>query len=215
MNGATSSCICESLAQRPMLPWRTEITESAIESFSPRCRPLRARVLIIAATVLFMVCGLSFPQSPLSDGPTVTVGTLRVLSLRRMSETEIKADKTDFFARNILVLRYESPSDRPVYLYAPPNCPPEGFLVERREGKVYWAASEPSGATVSPGFQRLRREIGTGWIFLPPNSAIEWERRAYDTPAKSEYAFSVFVRRPKEPAPKEVLSNWITAPSLK
>jgi hypothetical protein len=166
--------------------------------------------------LLLVVCGKTFAQTDLSSSQSVAFGTLKVISMHRMSPAEIRAHPDDYLdARIVLVLRFESPSNRSVYLYAPPNCPPEGYLVERTGGKVVWFASHVNGKEGSPGFQKLQREIGDGWIYLPPNSAIEWQTRTVDTAVGSEHAWSVFVKGRHEAKPHEVLSNWFSTLDLK
>src|SRR5579859_787226 len=167
--------------------------------------------LLLCGILLLGTCGKTFAQTDSSNSKSDALGTLKVMSMHRMSSAEIRAHPDDYLdARIVLVLRYESPTDRSVYLYAPPNCPPEGYLVERTGGKVVWFASRVNGKDGSPGFHKLQRDIGDGWIYLPSNSAIEWQTRTVDTALGSEHAWSVFVKGKHEATPHEVLSNWFS-----
>ena len=165
---------------------------------------------------MFLLSETASSQAAPVDHDNVGFGTLRVLSLHRMTESEIKAHPDDYLdARIVLVLRYESPKDRSVYIYAPPKCPPEGYLIERTDGKVVWFESRVNGKEGSPGFLKLQREIGKGWIYLPPSSAIEWQTRTVDPAPGSENAWSVFVKGPHEALPHEVPSDWFKTSDLK
>jgi len=176
----------------------------------------KALHLILMGMFLFFVCGMSFAQTDSIDSKNDELGTLKVLLMHRMSAAEIQAHPDDYLgARVVVTLRYESPKDRSVYLYAPPNCPPEGYFVKRTGGQIIWVAALVNGTQGSPGFGKLKRGIGEGWIFLPPNSAIEWQTRTEDSSPGSENARSVFVKGLHEASPHEVLSDWFKTSDLK
>lgn len=171
--------------------------------------------LLLGAMLLLAIGRKSLAQVDSNGGQSGASGTLKVLSMHRMSEAEIRAHPDDFpGARVVVTFRYESPKDLSVFLYAPQNCPPEGYLIKRTGDQVIWFAALVNGTQGSPGFGKLKREIGEGWIFLPPNSAIEWQTKTVNSSPGSENARSVFVKGKHEATPHEVLSNWFSTSDL-
>jgi hypothetical protein len=138
------------------------------------------------------------------------LGSLRVLTVHRLSNAEQKAQPLDYIGANKRIrLRFEAPKRNSVYLYAPSECPPEGYVLERKDGKIIWLASlRKEDPSMSPGFADLKSQLGDGWIFLPASAAIEWDVDTEPTPDGIQRARSVFVIKKKGQPGTEVLSNW-------
>ena len=62
-----------------------------------------------------------------------------------------------------------------------------------------------------PGFKRLQKLYGSGWISLTPRAALEWESEARPT-GDSEVAFCFFAKREPAGEPTEVMSPWFRIP---
>lgn len=174
------------------------------------CSFLRLGIVFIG------LCGTPCALRASTDGQGTDLGVLAILSMHRMSEAEIRENPDDSLgARVAITLRYESPKNRGVFLYAPPDCPPEGYLLRRDGREVVWVAALVNGIKGSPGFRKLKHDLGVGWIFLPPNSAIEWQIRTWSTSPGSENAWSIFVRFQHKKTTHEVLSSWFRTPDAK
>jgi hypothetical protein len=175
---------------------------------------VRAYCLIIVITTgLFLVSMLN-PLYALQ--PSSNLGTLQVVSIRKIADHDPNAKNSDYIGASTRVrLRFEAPKATNVYLYAPAECPPEGYVLERKGGHTIWLASlRKADPSASPGFADLKSQLGVGWIFLPAGAAIEWDIDTEPTPAGVQRARSVFVAKQRDSIGTEVLSDWFaTSPS--
>ncbi len=163
-------------------------------------------LVVIAVAVRFSLSGQA--ASPSGENP---LGTLKVISVRKMTDTEYARRVTDNIGATHLVrFRFEAPSDRNVFLYAPYCGKPSGYVLERSAGKVRWLAANPGAdSSKSPGFKQLESDAGSCWLLMTAGSAYEWEEEA-EPRAPTEEARSIFVRGGRDQEPVELISAWYT-----
>ncbi|MGA3316522.1 MAG: hypothetical protein ABSC64_08785 [Candidatus Korobacteraceae bacterium] len=163
------------------------------------------RTILLLSCTLLMAGVISHAQLEHRD-----LGVLRVVSIQKIGDNDPQRERSDYLGANVRIrLRFEAPRESSIYVYAPAECPPEGYVLERKNGVTVWLASLKKGnASVSPGFADLKSELGDGWIFLPPGAAMEWNVDTEPTPVGVQRARSVFVSKRKGSAATEVLSEW-------
>lgn len=144
-----------------------------------------------------------------------SLGVLRILSVRQMTKEEYAGMITDNIGANYVIrYRFEAPADAGIYLYSPLHGPPIGYGLERSRGVVKWDGLPPGeDSSKNPGFKKLERLFGSGWISLTPRAAIEWESDTRPT-GDSEVALCLFVKIDLEGEPTAVLSPWSKIPSV-
>jgi hypothetical protein len=174
--------------------------------------------------VALLLCGLLLTANPRDSvgqpGERKDLGTLRVLSVRKMSNEEYKNRVTDQIGAEYSVrFRFEAPADHAVLVYAM-NCgEPAGYALTRRGKEVRWSFAIRPGEdpSKSPGFKRFGAELLTErdacWIRMYPLSAYEWETEEEPTASGAEIAQSIFVKRRTDPEPTELISPWYTVPA--
>jgi hypothetical protein len=127
-----------------------------------------------------------------------------------MNEAEYKRRVTDNIgALYSIRLRFDSPAEHGIYIYAPNANFPLGYSLEQKDGVTRWITGSGGGdGSKSPGFEHLEAMAGQGWLFVPMHAAIEWDVDVNPTPAGSESAKSVFVKRTSNGKASEVTSTW-------
>ena len=137
-------------------------------------------------------------------------GTLRVLGVREMSQEEYDRRIVDYIgATHSVRFRYEAPIDHGIYIFVLDGMRPEGYHFVRTGPTVRCLSSK--GDSHSPGFKKLEEELGGTWLFLPAQSAIEWEVETEPTSAGEEFASSFFVRKKSGDAAIEFISPWFVS----
>jgi len=126
-----------------------------------------------------------------------------------MSDAEYANRVKDYIGATHLVrLRFEAPSDRNVFLYAPYCGKPSGYVLERTAGSVKWLAANPGAdSSKSPGFKQLEGGTGSCWLLMTSGSAYEWEEET-EPRAPIEEARSIFVKGGRDQEPVELISAW-------
>lgn len=143
-------------------------------------------------------------------------GTLKVLSVRKMSAAEHERVGADEIADYLVRFRFEAPEQHSVLVYLMDCGPPSGYALRRQGTKVRWLAAdqgEGEDPSKSPGFQRFvtyfHSERNGCWLRMGSGSAYEWEL-AQASPKESgeEDAESIFVKPSKDAEPVELISQW-------
>jgi hypothetical protein len=198
--GSTSKTTC--------LPRRSV---KSITCFRKAWMQTRSRSGLAIATLLLGLVPGSFVLA--QPGQTQSpAGDLRILSVRKMTDAEFRRRVHDAIGAVYTVrLRYESPAERGAYIYAPNGSVPIGYSLERRGAATHWLVGVGGGdSSRSPGFDHLEEMSGHGWLFLPAQSAIEWEIEVYPTSVTCEDGKSVFVKSRGNSTPIEVVSSWFS-----
>jgi hypothetical protein len=127
-----------------------------------------------------------------------------------MSDLEYKSRVRDAVGETYSVrLRFQSPMDHGVYIYAPNASFPLGYSLERNGSVVRWIIGAGGGDdSKSPGLEHLEGMAGKGWLFVPRGGAIEWDIESFPTKSGFEEARSVFVKRSSDGEALELLSSW-------
>jgi hypothetical protein len=150
-----------------------------------------------------------------SDAQPGKLGHLLVLRVANVNDDDGSAKVSDYLGAKLRVrFRYQAPEDKNVYLYAPPACPPEGYVLDKTKGDTFWLAATPQKRhRESPGFAVLRSQLGEGWVYMPKRSAIEWDVDMEEPPSGVQRARSVFVSEDRGKTAWEIVSSWLTGDS--
>jgi len=169
---------------------------------------MRAATLLTVWAIALPLALWAQAGTPSSDG---SLGVLKVISVRKMTSEEYARRVSDYMgATHVVRLRFEAPTNRSVFLYAPYCGKPAGYVLERNEGKVRWLAANPGeDSSKSPGFRRLEGETGSCWLLMTAGAAYEWEEET-EPRAPVEEARSVFLTGSKGQEPTELISPWYT-----
>jgi hypothetical protein len=126
-----------------------------------------------------------------------------------MNEAEYsRRIKDNIGATFVVRLRFEAPTDRSVFVYAPYCGKPMGYTLERKTGRVRWLGASPNeDASKSPGFKKIELQTGSCWLLMTQTAAYEWETEI-EPVAGVEEAKSVFVKIDKNGEPLELVSPW-------
>lgn len=183
---------------------------SSYSGASNRTGPHNSLRVVFLLVFVWAVELRSWPQ-PADSSVNSSLGNLKVISVRKMTADEYARRIKDYIgATHVVRLRFEAPTDRNVFLYAPYCGKPAGYVLEQTAGKVRWLAANPGeDPSKSPGFKRVEVEVGSCWLLMTAGAAYEWEVET-EPRAPTEEARSIFVRETKTQQPVEVISAWYT-----
>jgi hypothetical protein len=165
---------------------------------------LGATLLILWALILPPVI---WGQAGIEKGDG-SLGVLKILSIRKITEEEAPRLVKDFLgATHVVRLRFDAPRDKHVYLYATFCGGPDGYVLMRKAGEIWWVTIPK--ASKSPGFKKQEIKEAACWLRMEARSSIEWEIVTQSL-APIEEARSVFVKSREKDDPVELISPWYT-----